>query len=148
MSSAGQQLVAGRIPGERIGKTTVTSDSATFNTTETVILTLVFPTVAGRTYEIWAWVTISSTVDNDDVRLILRQDSVSGAIMQESNFELTHDLQSTRGEPETLVVDYVADATENKTIVVTGTRASGSGEIRLEASSNKPSAIWANYVSG
>jgi hypothetical protein len=147
VSSAGQQLVAGRIPGERIGKTTVTSDSATF-TAETVVMTLVIPTVVGRTYEIWAWVTLSSTVDNDDVRAVIREDSISGSLLQESNWELTMDLQSTRGMSEVLVADYTADATENKTFVVTGTQAAGTGVIRLEASGNKPSSIWANYVSG
>lgn len=147
MSEAGQQLVAGRIPGERIGITIETADSSTF-TAETVIATLVIPTVVDRTYQVWAWVTLASTVDNDDVTARIREDNVSGAVLQESNWELTHDLQSTRGVSDTLVADYVADATENKTFVLTGERAAGTGSIRREASATKPTSFWANYVEG
>lgn len=147
MSSAGQQLVAGRIPGERIGITIEDSDSSTF-TAETTVLSLTFPTIIGRTYEVWTWLTLASSVDNDDVCARIREDNTSGTVLQEANWELVADLQGTRGQPTILVCDYVADATENKTIIVTGERAAGTGNIRREASATKPSRLWANYASG
>lgn len=147
MSSAGQQLVAGRIPGERIATEVQTVDSAGF-TAETVIMTVVAPVVTGRTYLVRGYVSVASETDNDDVQLRIREDSISGNQLQEDGFELTHDLQSTRGQHQVIEAEYTADATENKTFVVTAELAAGTGDLRREAAANKPSYLYLNYVEG
>lgn len=147
MSSAGQLLEAGRIPGERIATDIEVADSSTF-TAETVIMSVTAPLVDGRTYGVWALFRLKSSVDNDDVTGRIRQDSVSGGTLQEDGMELSHDLQGTRGQGMVLYGEYTASATANKTFVLTGERAAGTGNISMEASANKPSYLFVEYVSG
>lgn len=148
MSSAGQQLIAGRIPGERIGTTVVTADSSNFTTTETTVMSITVPLVSGRTYAIYAYPKFASSVDNDDVTVNIREDNSTGTGLQQDSLELTHDLQSTRGETRPMYAEYTAVSTANKTFVVSAVRAAGTGNIRLEASADKPNYLFIEYVSG
>lgn len=148
MSSAGQQLIAGRIPGERIATATETADSPTFTTTETTLISVTAALVDGRTYRVRASVNFSSTVDNDDLRARIREDSSTGTIMQQRSWELTVDDQETTGvggEPE---AEYTATATSNKTFVLTGERLAGTGNCKLDAISTKPSYLYVDYIRG
>lgn len=148
MSSAGQQLVAGRIPGERIGTTIVTSDSSNFTTTETTVMSVTVPLVDGRTYAIYAYPKFASSVDNDDITANIREDNVSGTGLQQDSYELVNDTQSTRGMSLPMYAEYTASATGNKTFVVSAVRAAGTGNIRLEAAADKPSYLFVEYISG
>lgn len=146
-SFAGQLLVAGRIPGERVATTIETADSATF-TAETTVLSVVAPLISGRLYQVRAVVRMASTVANDDVTGRIREDNLAGTSIQEENIELTHDLQASRGQAIWLEVEYEAAATGDKTFVLTGERAAGSGDCRLEATAAKPMYFYVNYLSG
>jgi hypothetical protein len=147
MSSAGQQLVAGRIPGERIATNIVTADSAAF-TAETVVMTIVAPLVIGRTYAIWAFPRLASTIDNDDVLARIREDSVSGTELQVDLQELTADNQSGVGQTYDIYAQYTAVATGSKTFVVTAQRNAGTGSVRLENASTRPSYAFVEYIEG
>jgi hypothetical protein len=145
-SSAGFQLAAGRIPGELIASSVATADSSNFTTTEVVVMTVTAPLVTGRTYSIWAGPTFHSTVDGDVVFAQLREDDVSG-----NGLDRTDDYirVTTSTIDRTLLFSmFTATATGNKTFVVTGDRVIGSGNCRLEASTNRPAYMLVRYESG
>lgn len=147
-SSAGLQLVAGRIPGERIATTKEESDSSTFTTSAATILSVDAPVVNGRTYAVVAYFKCASTVDNDDVACVLREDSSGGTAFQSDRRELSTDDQGNNGQTFHLYGEYTADATETKTFVVTAVRDAGSGNVRMEAASSRPAYLYVNYLSG
>lgn len=120
--------------------------NSTGSAAEVVRLTVVAPVVFDRIYLVRAYVGVASTVDNDDATLRIREDSLTGNQLQEAGLELNHDLQSTRGQPQAIEVEYTASATENKTFVLTTERAAGTGAIRLAAASNKPSYLYVDYI--
>lgn len=148
MSEAGQRLVAGRVPGELIDEAVVTSDSAVFTTTETVVASITVPLVSGRTYRIVAYGKWASTNDNDDVRAALREDGVSGTAIQSDRRELDTDDQGTFGQTFHMEARHTATSTGNKTFVVTGERDSGTGDCRLEAAASRPTFLSVYYHRG
>lgn len=146
MSSAGQQLVAGRIPGERIATGRTTSDSATFTTTETVVATVSeVPTVTGRHYWVRAVITFASDTADDVVQARLREDDIGGTQLQQ-NF--CHIVSTGFGWNVVVEGEYVAASTAAKTFVVTGDRVGGTGTCRLEAAADRPSFVYVNYTEG
>jgi hypothetical protein len=148
MSSAGQQLVAGRIPGERIATTVATSDSATFTTTATTVLTVVAPLVTGRRYAVWTYVRFDSSVDNDDVQASIKEDSSSGTTIATIVGELVADNQAGAGMPFYIYGEFDAVATGDKTFVVTGQRNAGTGNVKMESAVGRASYLAVEYISG
>jgi hypothetical protein len=146
MSSAGQLLVAGRIPGERIATTVVTADSAGFTTTEVVVATVTAPLVSGRTYRLRAVPKWESDVADDRINARLREDSVTGTIMQSDNVRIL--VVSSLGWGGVLEVEYTATATADKTFVLTGQRAGGTGTCKLGAGATRPVYLYVEYLSG
>jgi recombinational DNA repair protein RecT len=147
MSSAGQRLVAGRVPGERIATETVTADSSTFTNTDTVMMTLVAPLVDGRTYQVGMTARFNSTVSNDDVLVRIREDNVSGTDLQFGQIELPFDSTVGHG-PVVLFAEYTAVATGNKTFVCVADRNAGTGNLNMDASATGPARMWVDYLSG
>jgi hypothetical protein len=145
-SSAGFQLAAGRIPGELIASSVATADSANFTTTEVIVMTVTAPVVIGRTYSVWAGPTFHSTVDADVVHSQLREDNVSGTILDRTDDYIRVTVSAI--DRTILYAHYTADATENKTFVVTGDRVIGTGNCRLEAASNRPAFMIVRYETG
>lgn len=145
-SSAGFQLAAGRIPGELITSSVAVSDSAGFTTTEVIVLTVTAPVVVGRTYSVWAGPTFASTVDGDVVHSQLREDNVSGTILDRTDDYIRATISTI--DRTILFSLYTADATENKTFVTTGDRVTGTGTCRLEAATNRPAYMLVRYESG
>lgn len=145
-SSSGFQLVAGRIPGELIASSAATADSANFTTTEVIVMTVTAPVVIGRRYSIWAGPTFHSSVDGDVVHSQLREDNVSGTVLDRTDDYIR--VTTTTIDRTTLFAMYTADATENKTFVVTGDRVSGTGNCRLEADTIRPAFMLVRYESG
>ncbi len=147
MSSAGQQLVAGRIPGEIIGSPDiVTADSANFTTTETVVQDITVSLVSGRTYQVWWQSKWMGDVAGDRVLARLREDNVSGTEMQVG--QLVLETASSQYGPMMMTAFYTAVATGSKTFVGCGDRNAGTGNIHLEASATNPCLMWVEYVSG
>ena len=146
MSSAGFQLVAGRIPGERIATTSTTSDSSTFTTTEAEVLSVTAALVDGRTYRVRAHCRWASSVAGDRVIGRIRQDSVTGSEVTSAN--VIADTTATNGWPMMIEAEYTATATGDKTFVVGGVRASGTGNCYMVAASNRPGYLYVDYIRG
>jgi hypothetical protein len=148
MSSAGQQLVADRVPGELIGVATpVTADSSVFTTTETSVATRTVPLVSGRTYRVKFTGGWNSTVLGDAITARLREDSVTGTQI-DANTVLTTLVSSLRGVKGNLEARYTATSTANKTFAATGVREAGTGQCRMAAGTNRPAILEVLYESG
>lgn len=145
MSSAGQQLVAGRIPGERIATTIITSDSATF-TTEASVGSVTASLVDGRVYRVRAMTKWESTANDDRINIRLREDSATGTIMQSDNVRIQ--VVSNLGWGATLEVEYTAVASADKTFHLTGEFQAGTGPAFLGASATRPVYIYVDYIRG
>lgn len=129
----------------RIATTTRTTTSSTFTTTETSINTVTAALENGKTYAV-RWVTEGrSTVAADTAKFRIREDSVSGTILQAVNTAMpvvSTDFQAV------LEVEYTAVATGNKTFAGTCVRNSGTGNVSVSASANEPHYLYVEYVSG
>lgn len=145
MSSSGFQVLAGRIPGERVGGVVRTSTVGSITTSEVAVDTVTAPLVAGRTYGIWWFSQAQSSVAADTVNARMREDNATGTRMtvkrmaipeSGQNYEIAH-----YGE-------YTAVATANKTFVGTLVRGSGTGTIQSPASSTSHCIIYVEYISG
>lgn len=145
MSGSGQQILANRIPGERIATTTETTVSAGFTSTETVIHTVVAPLVIGRRYGIWLTTHFITTTAGDDVDCFIRADSVSGTLMQRVRADL---IATNIPFTMNLYTEYTAVATGNKTFVGTGDRVAGAGTISRSCSASIPAFMWVDYLDG
>jgi hypothetical protein len=143
--AAGETIIAGKVPGERIDTELVTSSSAAITTTETVVMTIVAPVVAGRTYQVEADFGFTQSGAADTFFDRIREDSVSGTALQLRRIfgGSTGSVLSRR-----TYVEYTADATEDKTFVVTLQRGSGTGNIILAATAANPAYLWVNYLRG
>lgn len=144
-TTAGFQLVAGRIPGERIATTTRTSTPAGFTTTETVTDTVTAALVSGRTYKVSCWILCRSTVAADSENVRLREDNLTGTELQAARIYIPIITTTFVAPLEAL---YTAVATGNKDFVVTGVRASGTGTITHAAAATQPVYLWVDYISG
>lgn len=144
MSSAGQQLVAGRIPGERIATVVQTSDSTLF-TAETLVMSIEAPLVIGRTYRVTADLIGAGSVAGDNTLWRIRQDLLAGTQMQQRQ----RDIPSTGfGWLVRMEAEFTATATAAKTFVVTGERLTGTGNIRIEAAADRPAYLYVDYIRG
>lgn len=146
VSSAGFQLAAGRIPGERIATTINTTDSSSWTTTETLTDSVTAALVSGRTYRIRWSGGIVSTVAGDIVLNRMREDSVAGTLMNERNFYLAS--TSTAGFGAELEATFTAITTANKTFIVSGIRNGGTGTHHADATATRPRYLYVDYISG
>lgn len=141
---AGQTIIAGRVSGEEIGSASASSDSSNF-TAETAVVTVTVTLVNGCSYLIDAMFALASSVAADIVDGRIREDSASGVEMQFSRQTVD---STAQGQTFRLAAQYTATASGSKTFAITGARSSGSGNIRLEASSTRPSFIRVVYTGG
>lgn len=146
VSSAGFQLTAGRIPGERIATTTSTSDSSTWTTTETLADTVTAPLVTGRTYRIRWSGGVVTTVAGDIVLIRMREDTTAGTLIVERNFYLAS--TSTAGFGSEIEGTFTAVSTADKTFVVTGIRNGGTGTHHADGTATRPRYLYVDYISG
>lgn len=145
MSSAGQQLLAGRIPGERIETSIATADGSDFTTTETDLMSVTAPLVSGRTYRVVFHGAIrSDTTGTETVLVRIREDSTVGNQLQTRQFELP--LNSSIGFGVHVEVEFTASSTGNKTFVATGDRNAGTGTYALDANSSQPAYLYVDYI--
>lgn len=145
-SSTGFQLTAGRIPGEQIAITTNVTDSGTWTTTETVADSVTAPLVSGRTYRIRWSGGLVSTVAADIVLVRMREDNVTGTLINERNVYISS--TSTAGNGFTMEGRYTAVATADKTFVVSGIRNGGTGTQHADATGTRPRYLYVDYISG
>jgi hypothetical protein len=146
-STAGFQLVAGRIPGERIATAVRTSNSSSFTSTETQTDTVTAPLVSGRTYRVTAYLLCRSTVANDTDIARLREDNLTGTTLQSIRVLIP----ATGAATDTLIyleAQYTAASSADKTFVATGVRGSGTGSITHTAGTSNPVYLYVDYISG
>jgi hypothetical protein len=146
MAHAGDRLVAGRIPGERIATIAIVTDSAAFTTTQVSVGAIVAPLIAGQTYLLRAVTKWESDTQDDRIIARLREDTVSGTIMQSDNIRIQ--VTSTIGWGAMLEAPYTATVTGNKTFHLTGQRGGGSGTCFLGAAATRPVLLYVNYTQG
>lgn len=142
--TAGQRLIAGRIPGERIGTTTRTSSSAGITTVETVVDTITVPLVAGREYKVVWYGDIQSTVAADRAFTRIRENGLGGVPVE---FARKH-FPTANNYPEYLEGEYTAVATGDKTFVFTLIKEAGSGTISSPADAAGEAFLYVEYVEG
>jgi hypothetical protein len=146
LSDAGFELLAGRIPGERIATDIDTSDSSTFTSTETEVQAVTAALVSGRIYRVRAYTRFNSSVATDTVLARLRQDNSTGTEMSTAAVDAPTNV--THGAWVMLEAEYTAVASANKTFVLTGIRASGTGNCLREAAANRVSYLYVDYIRG
>jgi hypothetical protein len=144
MTAAGETIIAGKIPGERIATTIRTEDSSNV-TSEAVIDTVEAAVVEGRTYRVTWDLRMNSSVAGDDALASIREDSVTGTIIA----GIVEDIPIVNRQGRTrLECEYTADATEDKTFVGTLSRVAGSGNVHGDASTGAPTLLYVEYVRG
>lgn len=137
---AGQKIVAGKVSGERIATTVVTSDNVT--TAEEVVASVVAPLVSGRIYKIvfaFAW---QPNAANDQAFARIRQDSVTGTEIQLCRFSEAATGTHFAGRIET---EFTATLTASKTFVATLAR-SPAGTATLNATAARPTFLYVDYI--
>lgn len=148
MPSAGESVIAGRMPGERIATQIDTADTATFTTTETIVSTVTAALISGRTYKVSFRGTMQSDVAADLINARIREDNATGTQLQlrrESSTSAT----AGSGPSFDMEAEYTAVANGNKTFVATGVRAAGAtGNITAEGAATQPRYLYVDYVRG
>jgi hypothetical protein len=144
--AAGETIIAGKIPGERIATNIDAADSSNFTTTEVTLASVTAAVVIGRTYRVVFHGSFASSVAGDALFVRIREDSLAGNQLQSTAF--TIDTTTGVGWKNTLEAEYTADATEDKTFKLTGIRAGGTGNCRLEAASDHPAYLYVDYIRG
>jgi len=144
--TAGQRIIAGKMPGERIATDTDTANSGAVTTTEVSCQEVTAPLVSGRLYRIrWAS-QINSTVADDTVISRIREDSgIAGTQLFGTHTEIG---AANLGQPVVIEAEYTALATGDQTFSGTLIRNSGSGNVARVAGSTAPSLLYVEYVSG
>lgn len=144
MSSAGQRLVAGRIPGEEIGVTLVTADSAGFTTTDIELASIELPVINGRIYWVCYDFAVQSTVTGDAVRIQILSGAITGTQINVRH----HHLGAGTAEGCQGRARFTATSTTNQQFTLAGRRQSGSGTLNVNAAADFPSFLWVEYVKG
>jgi hypothetical protein len=147
MVAAGETIIAGKVPGERIATDSGSADSSNFtNAAEVVVQSVTAPVVIGRTYRVVFHGSFASSIAADTLFVRIREDSLTGTQLQSTAFEIT--TTTAVGWKLTLEAEYTADATEDKIFTLTAIRAGGSGNCRLEAGSDHPAYLYVDYIRG
>lgn len=145
MVLAGETIIAGRVPGERIATDIATTDSAGITNIETVVQSVTAAVVTGRIYKVTVETEGASTEANHRLFWKIREDDVAGnALMFQRQFVPTAANYPARISS----VEYTADATEDKTFVVTLVREVSPGTVHRDASPTSPSYLYVDYVRG
>jgi hypothetical protein len=146
-STGGFQIVAGRIPGERIATTEDTSDTAGFTTTETVLSTVTAPVVAGRQYRVRFVSLIRTTVAGDDITSRIREDNSTGTERALRQDDIIHGgALGVHVNLETAL--WTASSTGDKTFVATAVRIAGTGTISGRGATAAPRLLYVDYITG
>lgn len=136
MPSAGDKIRAG--DGYReVARTTNLSSTSTF-TAETVTDSVTFTAVDGVEYKVTHSAIVGSSVAGDCAAMRIREDSLTGAAINGADLALP---ATGRLFGSYMRGFWTASSTGSKTIVVTGQRASGTGNITRAASTANPSLL-------
>jgi hypothetical protein len=143
MSSAGQQLVANAIPGERIGTVVAVANSANV-TVEAVTDTITVPVVTGRTYRITFAASISGGAAERALARI-REDNLTGTALQ--TYRVGIPFATNFGAPP-VQAEYTAVSTGNKTFVATLQRETAIANTFRVGNATQPAYLYVDYIRG
>lgn len=144
MATAGSRIVAAQVSGERIGTNIRTAASAAF-TAETVVQQITVALVTGRTYKVTYKGPLQSSVAGDSARSRIRQTNLAGAQLQNYRVGIPN---ATAGFSADVECEFTASSTGNVTFVVTGERATGTGNITAGAAADAPAYLYVDYIRG
>lgn len=136
--AVGDPVILARAPGYQVAQTAVTSDSSAITTTETVVISVTASLISGVQYWVDVDIGVQSSVATDVAFVRLREDSLTGTERQFAQAYID-ETSSTVAVRERLRYQYTAGSTGSKTFVATVVRLAGTGDLRLEASGNRPS---------
>ncbi len=145
-SGAGFQLLAGRIPGERIATTSRTAD-VTPITTEQIVDSVTAALVNTRVYKVRWTGHAYSTVKDGRVMIRIREDNLVGASRQQGII-YTSVLEANQEGPLDVEFEYTAAASANKTFVATAQQVTGTGTVHVYATSFAPTYLYVDYIRG
>ncbi|KLL11574.1 hypothetical protein FrCorBMG51_11095 [Protofrankia coriariae] len=143
MVLAGERARASDVRHE-IAVGTATTNSSTFTTTETVLLSVSADLIGGRTYAIEAWLELLPSVSADKCDLRIRENNVTGAVVRSARVSLD---TAASSEHVSFYGRYTAAETGAKTLVLTGQRGAGSGNIQRISGPTFPGYLIVNQVS-
>lgn len=144
---AGETIIAGKIPGERIATTVETSTSGGIGATDTVVSTVTAALVSGRIYRVtfdYAY-QVSTNASTDHWFLRIREDNLTGTQLQGRR---VHSSTNASAMPDHTEVEYTAASTGNKTFVVTVIRTGGAGLFNMFALADQPAYFYVDYIRG
>jgi hypothetical protein len=144
---AGETVIAGKAPGERIATDIVTSNSGGIGTTETVIQTVTAALVSGRIYRVTSdfGYQVSTNTSSDHWSIKIREDNLTGTQIQARR---CHSSTNSSSMPYHIEVEFTAVSTGNKTFVVTADLSSGAGLFNLVALADQPAYFYVDYIRG
>ena len=145
----GEKILAADLLGRfRVGTGYEDTDSATFTTTTTAIVTAVADLVSGRTYRVKMVTHIGTSAANDVVSLTLREDTIGGNEIQgAANCPVP--TTTSAGHYFQIETDFTAVSTGSKTFVGGAVRGTGGGgNLRREAASARPTILTVDYAYG
>jgi len=135
-------VVSRLYPDQRIATAVRTTNSAGFTTTETVTDTVVADLISQLVYRVRCFTLYTSTVANDSDIVRIREDSLTGTVLQASRVFIP----IVTSFCVILEAEYTAVATGSKTFVVTGSRGSGTGTITHGANATAPVYLYVDYI--
>jgi hypothetical protein len=129
----------------RVGTSTLTSNSATWTSSESAaLITVTASLVSGLTYKVTATLKVNSSAAADVAFMRLREDTASGT--QDDGVNVYMGTNNGNGFAAILYTEYTAAATGSKSWVVTGSRASGSGTQGIVCSVNRPCFLTVDLI--
>lgn len=135
------------VSGSRVATEIVTADSATFTTSETELVRVTAPLVAGRTYRVRGFgVFMSDDNGIDRVQVRIRPTSIGTTNIALINCYVID--SSTLGTPFMLETEFTAGSTGDQDFLLTALRNNGSGNINLIAASTRPAFLYVDYIRG
>lgn len=129
-----QDILDNYLKGE---SASITTDSTSWTTAETQLISVTLDVVSGITYGVSALVAIGTSLANDIDFPRIREDSLTGNQLVGQNLIMPTIAGS--GYPISLYTEYTAVSTASKTFVLTGNRIVGTGAHQAHAATNRPS---------
>jgi hypothetical protein len=146
--AAGDPILASDFTGRgRIGTSLYDTDSATFTTSALEVASVSGSLVSGRTYRIRLLIHIGSTTTDSTVTFALKEDSSVGTDIQ-GHVNVPVPTATAAGHYYEMATEYTAVATGSKTFSATAVRATGTGTLRREAASIRPTIFTVEYAYG
>lgn len=132
-------------PRSRIATQVRDVNSAAFTTTETVTDTVTASLIEGLTYTVNSFISVRSSAAGDRDLVRVREDTLTGTVLRSANVFVQATGTAT-DFPLYQEVLYTAIATGDKTFVLTGSRAAGTGSITHTAGTANRAYLYVELV--